>query len=141
MANGNAPEKGATGELHRELPELLGNILKRSLLALARDPEIRAAVRELREVGPAQPASLLTAGELAKALGVSVATVRRLDVPAVIVGDASSKRFDLAAVRAFLARREPKATTPAKRSAVDDVDVDGAVRRGGLRAVGGGRNR
>jgi hypothetical protein len=106
------------------------------LVALMRDPELRAEiVSVLREAAPPahppEPASLLTASDLAKRLGVSVAHVRRLDPPAVIVGDATTKRFDLDAVRAWLADREPKPTTPAKREPT--VDVAGSLARAGLR--------
>jgi hypothetical protein len=67
---------------------------------------------------------LLSASDLARRLGVSVAHVRRLDPPGVIVGDKSTKRYDLAAVRAWLQEREPTPTTPAKKIATHDNDVD-----------------
>lgn len=106
------------------------------LVTLMRDPELRAEiVSVLREASPpahaAEPIALLTASVLAKRLGVSVAHIRRLDPPAVIVGDASSKRYDLEVVRAFLAEREPKATTPARRER--DVDVSSTIARAGIR--------
>ena len=112
------------------------------ITALLRDPALRAElVAILRDAAPppsVEPTALLTAAQLAKRLGISTATVRRLEPPAVIVGDAASKRYDLAEVRAFLAAREPKATTPAKREA--DVDVSGALAAAGIRhSAGGGR--
>lgn len=112
------------------------------LLSLLRDPALRAElVAILREAAPppsVEPTALLTAGQLAKRLGISVATVRRLEPPAVVVGDASTKRYDLAEVRAFLAAREPKATTPTRRE--PEIDVSGALAAAGIRrAAGGGR--
>ena len=79
----------------------------------------------------AEPGHLLTALELAKRLGVSVAHVRRLDPPSVCVGDAKTKRYDLGTVRAFLAEREPKATTP---GADGSVNVEGIAAAAGLRS-------
>jgi hypothetical protein len=106
-----------------------------------RDPALRAAlVAILREAHPApvdvaEPAALLTAARLAKRLSISVATVRRWEnPPSVCVGDESSRRFDLDAVRAWLAQRAPKATTPAKRE--KDVDVSSVP---GFHLNGGGR--
>ena len=106
------------------------------LVALMRDPELRSEIVSLlREAAPEREAAehptLLTRAELAKGLRVSVATVTRLDPPAVIVGDATTKRYDLAAVRAFLAEREPKPTTPAKREPT--VDVTSSLSRARLR--------
>lgn len=106
------------------------------LVTLMRDPDLRAEiVSVLREAAPPvhaeEPTALLTASALAKRLGVSVAHIRRLDPPAVIVGDASSKRYDLDAVRAFLQAREPKATTPLKKT--EDVDVSGSLARANFR--------
>lgn len=107
------------------------------LVTLLRDPELRAEiVGVLREAAPApvaEQAALLTAGQLAKRLSVSVATIRRLDPPSVCLGDESTRRYDLAEVRAFLAAREPKATTPAKRER--DVDVSASLEAAGLRVV------
>ena len=82
---------------------------------------------------PTEPARLLTRAQLAKRLGVSVATVNRLAPPSVCVGDESSLRYDLDVVREWLAAREPKATTPAAKT---DVDVSGALARSGLRRIG-----
>ncbi len=67
---------------------------------------------------------LLSASDLARRLSVSVAHVRRLDPPGVIVGDKSTKRYDLEEVRAWLQDREPTPTTPAKRIPPPDNDVD-----------------
>ena len=106
------------------------------LVTLMRDPDLRAEiVSVLREAAPPahaeEPATLLTASELAKRLGVSVAHIRRLDPPAIIVGDASTKRYDLDAVRAFLGERPPKATTPRKKT--EEADVSGSLARAGFR--------
>jgi len=79
----------------------------------------------------AEPAALLTRAQLARRLGVSVVHVTRLDLPSVCLGDESTRRYDLAEVRAFLAAREPKATTPAKKA--DAIDVSSATARAGLR--------
>ena len=81
---------------------------------------------------PGEPTPFLTAAQLAKRIGVSVAHVRRLDPPHVIVGDAKTKRYDLDAVRAWLTEREPAPTTPKKTE--PDVDVSGITAAAGLRA-------
>ena len=119
----------------------LGNMLGHAIAIAMAHPEVIAATRTLLvpSVAPPLPA-LLTRRELATALRVSAATIDRLGPPDVCVGDAASRRYDLAAVRAFLAEREPKPTTPARRvSAADDVDVSNLTARAGLRAVRGGR--
>jgi hypothetical protein len=91
-----------------------------------RDPGLRAALVAILREAQAVPAAiaeprLRTAGETAKLLGVSVVHLRRLDPPSVCVGDEKTRRYDLDAVRVWLAERAPKATTPAKRD--KDVDV------------------
>ena len=90
-----------------------------------------------RPTAPAEQPTLLGAAELAKRLGVSVAHVRRLDPPHVVVGDESTRRYDLDTVRGWLFEREPKATTPARKTTTDAVDVGAILSRGGLRAVAG----
>jgi hypothetical protein len=114
------------------LPFLIGLLREREL----EDAVVDFAVRVVARVREATPAvkpdpSLLSAGQLAKRLGVSVATVRRLDPPHAVVG--VSRRYDLDIVKAWLAEREPKATTPITKTKTDDVDVSGAIERAGMR--------
>jgi hypothetical protein len=81
---------------------------------------------------------LLSPRDLARRLGVSVAHVRRLDPPGVVVGDKSTKRYDLDEVRAWLRDREPRATTPVKKASAandDDLDVSSAMTAAGLHRV------
>lgn len=87
---------------------------------------------------PAAP-SLVTKQELARTLSVSVTTIDRLvhdGMPHEAVG--SVRRFDLDACRTWLKTRGKKATTPAAKPPEEDsIDISRAVRRAGLRAVGG----
>lgn len=77
---------------------------------------------------------LVTASELARRLDVSVATVRRLDPPHEIVGDKSTRRYDVDTVRAWLRDREPAPTTPKKREAADaDVDIGPSLAKASMR--------
>lgn len=90
----------------------------------------------------AEPPALLTTSALAKRLGISVATVRRWEnPPSICVGDESSRRYDLAEVKAWLATRQPRATTPARKPVdTESVDLDSTtLRMAGLRAVNGGK--
>jgi hypothetical protein len=116
------------------------------LAALLRDPELEAALAELavrvatrlRAELPAavEPPRMLTAAELGKRLGISTATIRRLDPPCVVVGDARSRRFDLDEVRSWLAARTPAPTTPATAARREpDLDVGASLRGAGLRVV------
>lgn len=80
------------------------------------------------------PLGMLTRRDLARRLGVSQTHVSRLaaeGMPSLVVGDESTRRYDLDAVRAWLAERAPKATTPAK----DPVNVDAIASRAGLKRV------
>jgi hypothetical protein len=96
---------------------------------------LRVAARDfVSAIAPAAPVEqpkLLARAELARRLGVSIAHVTRLDPPAVVVGDASTKRYDLDEVRAWLAARKPQATTPVKKPV--DVDVSGSLAAAGLK--------
>lgn len=96
--------------------------------------KLRDAARDFATaVAPVETAKpeLLTRAELARRLRVSIAHVTRLDPPGVCVGDTSTKRFDLEAVREWLRTREPKPTTPPVRKS--DVDVTSALAAAGLR--------
>jgi hypothetical protein len=95
------------------------------------------------EAASAQPFALVKKRQLAQLLGVSDAHIDRLNPPCVIVGDASTKRYDLPQVLAWLAARKPAPTTPAAKATIagDDVNVSDALQRAGLRAIGGGRAR
>lgn len=114
-------------------------IIAHTIAALLRDEELRDEVRSfLAAVAPKREPldpKLLTGAELARVLGISRATLRRLDPPNVIVGDAGSRRFDLRQVKAWLAERDPKPTTPPRR--VPDVEVDDVLKNAGLRVMNG----
>jgi len=105
-------------------------VLTRALVAaVERHHELTRAVR--RESG------LLTRQGLATRLAVSVAHIGRLEsegLPALVVGDTSSKRFDLDEVRAWLKARTPRATTPTKK---DNVDVSDALTAAGMKTASG----
>lgn len=140
-------------------PEWLGSILPRSMASLLaeQDEAIKteaaaaaAAVMARRRVdvliaaraglppeAAAAASPLVTLRELANHLGVSVAHARRLDPPGLVVGAEQTKRYDLEAVRAWLAEREPAPTTPKSRTTVDNLNVSGAMKAAGLRVVGG----
>ena len=117
-----------------------------SIIATLRAPELEDAlvdlgVRVTTRVRAALPApnldshTLLTSGELAKRLAVCVATIRRLDPPHTIVGDSSTKRYDIDVVRAWLAQRQPRPTTPATTTRSKNVDVDDVLANAGLHRV------
>jgi excisionase family DNA binding protein len=88
---------------------------------------------------PSAAHALITKKELANTLRVSVTKIDRLvhdGLPHETVG--SVRRFDLDACRAWLNMRGKKATTPAAKPPEEDsIDISRAVRRAGLRAVGG----
>jgi hypothetical protein len=118
-----------------KLPELVANLLKRSLLALVRDPEVRAALNNLREE-PAAPSVHMTRGEYARSRRISGASVSRLvaaGMPVVPLG--TTDRIDPVAADEWRRSRERKPTTQSK-SSTDDVDVTDALGRAGLRAAG-----
>ncbi len=126
-------------------PEALGNLTAGNLLALlltaVEDATERAVRRALAEQCPPQAARLLSRGELAKALGTSLASIDRLvreGLPREAVGARS--RFDLPSCRQWLAQRGKLATPkqPATKT-VDgrDIDLGGLLQRSNLRLVRG----
>lgn len=83
---------------------------------------------------------LLTKRGIALAIGVSIATIDRLDregAPHERVG--ASKKYDLGRYRAWLAVRGSKPTTKASSDARIDAPTETLLERRGLRVVGGGR--
>ncbi len=102
------------------------------------------ALLAIASAGAAKPAqgsdrttTLLTRQQLARATGVSVATIGRLRPPGHAVG--GRLRYDLDAVRAWLAARGQR---PAPTNYVDHddrVDVGVVARTNGLRVAGGTR--
>lgn len=133
------PADKRSGELLAEALELEAEALMRRAAA-ARAQDLEAQRARMHAMPPHEDPGLLTLAQLAKRLNVSEAHVRRLDPPSVIVGDKKTKRYDLDAVRRWLATREPKATTPIKkRSAMvlaDDIDVSSVLTNAGLRRSG-----
>ena len=97
-------------------------------------------------IGGATPSKLLTAGDVARELGVAVSKVRELvrraEIPVVRVG--RFHRFDLAAVRQALDRLPPNQSVAEKRPLDQRVTGDGFTRvspfRGGDRGQVGARN-
>ncbi len=88
-----------------------------------RAAEVQQQQRERPSIVKVEP-TLLSPRDLARRLGVSVAHIRRLDPPGVVLGDKSTKRYDLDEVRAWLRDREPKATTAKKKNTSGDADLD-----------------
>jgi hypothetical protein len=99
---------------------------------------VREAIREeLRALPQAEPA-LFTKAQIARAIGVSVATIDRFDregAPHERVG--VSKRYDLARYREWLAGRGSVSTTKTPRASnVIDLEAERLLERAGLRAGG-----
>lgn len=109
---------------------------------LLRDPEVVSAVRELLGASAPAPApSLLSAAELARRVGVSPATIKRLakEPGAPIRFAGCAMRFDLSEFQAWLATRGRRPTVARRAESDDNIDVTAVARRAGLRALGGGK--
>lgn len=94
---------------------------------------------EIRSEPLRDPDELRTRDELARAVGVSLATIDRLTregMPVEIVGN--GKRYHVGRCREWLATRGRKRTTETKKN-VDDIDISDVVEAAGLRRVGGNR--
>jgi hypothetical protein len=111
--------------------------------ALAIRVQRALAARVDAPTAPASTPALLTTTQLAEHLGCSKAHVRRLDgegLPSIVIGDVTSRRYDVSAVTAWLAARQPKATTPAPKATpandADEDDVDGLLARATARRRG-----
>jgi excisionase family DNA binding protein len=110
-------------------------LLAEGIILAIKHPEFAATLRGIVTPTPTpEPEGLLAKPRAAKALGVSVSTLDRLvkeGAPAHHVG--ARRRFDIAELRAWLASRGRKPTTP-KPS--DRVDVSDVLVRSGLRIAG-----
>ncbi len=117
--------------------------------AQARAESERAHLRALHAIASAAlaPSNVTVAeirflkrAELGRALNISVATLDRMrrepGFPQEVAG--AHARFDLTAVRSWLRARPARPSTSSRRSeSADPIDISTALRRGGLRAVGG----
>jgi hypothetical protein len=116
----------------------LATLLAEAISIAGESPRTRAALRAL--LAPEPTPERVDAAGIAKALGVSGATVSRLTrdgMPHELVG--SRRRYDVAACRAWLTARGP-VTAPKNhvRRVPDDSAVDISTVPG-LRRVGGAR--
>lgn len=117
------------------LAALLGDAI---VLTLAR-PDVIEALRQVYVAAPDAPTGLLSNAQLAAVLGVSKATIGRLELkPALFVG--RSPRFNLDDAKQALAVRGKQPTKAKVRPVdADPIDVSAVGRRAGLRLAGGSK--
>jgi hypothetical protein len=111
-------------------------LLAEGIILAIKHPEFAATLRGIvaTPATPPEPEGLLAKPRAAKALGISVSTLDRLVIAGAPVHHVGARRmFDITELRAWLAPRGRKPTTP-KPS--DRVDVSDVLARSGLRIAG-----